>query len=174
MDNTNCDLRPGLRERFVFSQHQYCSNSFWKYFTENLFIVWPYEFRDCYKRNFETGKLSISTEFKTRIADLSSWTMCPDFFQRFPDLYTDIPANRSIPKQLYVNASATCQKFPSQNNYSIEEAEQRLEILANQRGAEQEDSFREYTDENWVENLSQLGSNSEKATFEENLELCLL
>ncbi|CAO2652698.1 Nn.00g021090.m01.CDS01 [Neocucurbitaria sp. VM-36] len=88
---------PGLRERFVFSQHRYCSNDFWYYFTNNFRITWPFEFRDCYNRNRSNGKLSIGAEFKACISDIKSWTMSTDFFGRFPELHGDIPAFRSIP-----------------------------------------------------------------------------
>lgn len=91
---------PGLRERFVFSQHRYCSNDFWYYFTTNFRITWPYEFRDCYNRNRSTGKFSIGADFKACISDIKSWTMTNDFFGRFPELHGDIPAFRSIPMSL--------------------------------------------------------------------------
>lgn len=93
-------LRPGLRERFIFSQHRYCSNTFWDKFTNNFRISWPFEFRDCYNVNLETGKLSVAAEFKSRIADLGAWTMSHGFFERFPELYGDIPAFQTIPRVL--------------------------------------------------------------------------
>ncbi|KAF7553562.1 hypothetical protein G7Z17_g3529 [Cylindrodendrum hubeiense] len=83
---------PGVRERFVFSQHQYCSNSFWKIFVECFRISWPFEFRDCYKRNTRTGRYSISPEFMDCIWDINSWTMTADFFGTFPEMYSDIPS----------------------------------------------------------------------------------
>ncbi|KAM5344181.1 hypothetical protein ACJ41O_012718 [Fusarium nematophilum] len=45
---------PGVRERFVFSQHQYCTNLFWDLFQANLKILWPYDFRDTYMQNAHT------------------------------------------------------------------------------------------------------------------------
>ncbi|KAH6889800.1 hypothetical protein B0T10DRAFT_538112 [Thelonectria olida] len=84
---------PGVRERFVFSQHQYCSNFFWKVFVECFRISWPFEFRDCYKRNIMTGRYSVSPEFTDCIWDINSWTMTVDFFGHFPEMYSDIPSS---------------------------------------------------------------------------------
>ncbi|KPM38718.1 hypothetical protein AK830_g7848 [Neonectria ditissima] len=89
---------PGVRERFVFSQHQYCSNSFWKIFVNCFKISWPFEFRDCYKRNTRTGNYSISPEFMDCIWDINSWTMTADFFGTFPEMYSDIPSFLEVPR----------------------------------------------------------------------------
>ncbi|KAL0935610.1 bZIP transcription factor [Colletotrichum truncatum] len=91
---------PGVRERFVFSQHQYCSNLFWKVFADSFRIMWPFEFRDCYRRNVETGRYCMSPEFEQRIQNINSWTMSTDFFNHFPEMYSDIPVYQEIPKPL--------------------------------------------------------------------------
>lgn len=91
------ETRPGVRERFVFAQHQYCSNSFWRVFADSFRILWPYEFRDCYKTSTETGLYSLSHEFETRINEIGSWTMAPDFFHRYPEMYADIPSFNTVP-----------------------------------------------------------------------------
>ncbi|KAK1846882.1 bZIP transcription factor [Colletotrichum chrysophilum] len=91
---------PGVRERFVFAQHQYCSNLFWKVFANSFRIMWPFEFRDCYRRNVETGRYTVSPEFQDRIRDINSWTMSADFFSHFPEMYADIPAYQEIPRSL--------------------------------------------------------------------------
>ncbi|KAJ3549812.1 hypothetical protein NM208_g315 [Fusarium decemcellulare] len=81
---------PGLRERFVFFQHQYCANLFWHLFLPNLRVRWPFDFRDTYMQNAETGRFHLSPPFKQCIGELGSWTMAPDFFKQFPELYDDI------------------------------------------------------------------------------------
>lgn len=91
---------PGLRERFVFSEHRYCSNIFWKLFTPNLRVQWPYEFRDCYTKNIETGLYCISASFHERISDIRHWTMGIDMFKQYPELYGDIPADNHIPASI--------------------------------------------------------------------------
>ncbi|KAF6803872.1 bZIP transcription factor [Colletotrichum sojae] len=91
---------PGVRERFVFSQHQYCSNLFWKVFAEGFRIAWPFEFHDCYRRNVVTGRYSVAPEFDERIADINSWTMSADFFGHFPEMYADIPPYQEVARSL--------------------------------------------------------------------------
>ncbi|KAF2757769.1 hypothetical protein EJ05DRAFT_400697 [Pseudovirgaria hyperparasitica] len=91
---------PGVRERFVFSEHNYCGNIFWQLFNKNLRILWPYEFRDCYTKNVQTGELQFSLDFRRRLEDINVWAMGSDFFERFPELRSDIPQWNSIPKQV--------------------------------------------------------------------------
>ncbi|EEU39039.1 uncharacterized protein NECHADRAFT_81644 [Fusarium vanettenii 77-13-4] len=81
---------PGLRERFVFFQHQYCANLFWYLFLSNFKILWPFDFRDTYMQNSETGQFHLSPHFKQCMGDLSSWTIGQGFFEQFPELYADI------------------------------------------------------------------------------------
>ncbi|EXJ83315.1 hypothetical protein A1O1_06934 [Capronia coronata CBS 617.96] len=91
---------PGLRERFIFNEHDYCGNEFWHAFRENLRILWPYEFRDCYTCEVETGLYKLSPMFDQRLVDIRSWTMDSDFFRRFPELSSDIPAFNKIPQSV--------------------------------------------------------------------------
>lgn len=88
---------PGLRERFIFGEHNYCDNEFWKLFCTSLRILWPFEFRDCYTREIETGLYKISPHFDERLYDIKTWTMGPDIFQRFPELYSDMPSFNTVP-----------------------------------------------------------------------------
>ncbi|RSL42600.1 hypothetical protein CEP53_012102 [Fusarium sp. AF-6] len=81
---------PGLRERFVFFQHQYCANLFWYMLLSNFKFLWPFDFRDTYMQNSETGQFYLSPQFKRCMGDLGSWTMGQGFFEQFPDLYADI------------------------------------------------------------------------------------
>ncbi|KEF56570.1 uncharacterized protein A1O9_06758 [Exophiala aquamarina CBS 119918] len=91
---------PGLRERFIFGEHDYCGNEFWHLFNKSLRVLWPYEFRDCYTREIETGLYKVSPHFDERLRDIKSWTMGPDIFQRFPELYCDIPSFNTIPANI--------------------------------------------------------------------------
>lgn len=70
---------------------------FWDLFRGNFKIMWPYDFRDTYMHNSETGRYHLSPLFEERIRDISAWTMCPDFFVQFPELYGDIPTYLSVP-----------------------------------------------------------------------------
>jgi hypothetical protein len=92
--------RPGLRERFIFSQHDYCGNMFWYRFVKDVRILWQYEVRDCYTRNVTTNEYNMSHGFTNRISDLNSWSMGPDFFQSYPELRADIPAQSKLAPSL--------------------------------------------------------------------------
>lgn len=87
---------PGVRERFIFNEHDYCDNEFWRLFSKSIRILWPYEFRDCYTREIETGLYKVSPVFDQRLTDIKCWTMGPDIFHRFPELYSDMPAFSTI------------------------------------------------------------------------------
>lgn len=94
---------PGLRERFVFFQHRFCGNVFWHLFCNSLRISWPYEFRDCYTRNLETGEYKISPGFDLRVNDINCWTMRPDISTRWPELSADFPRSLDqLPLQISV------------------------------------------------------------------------
>ncbi|RMZ85707.1 hypothetical protein DV737_g451, partial [Chaetothyriales sp. CBS 132003] len=82
---------PGLRERFVFYQHHYCSNIYWRLFTSCLTINWPYDFRDCFVQRWDSGIFEISPLFRECIGNIYNWQMTGDIFARFPELRSDIP-----------------------------------------------------------------------------------
>ncbi|KAF4990277.1 hypothetical protein FGRMN_8585 [Fusarium graminum] len=88
---------PGLRERLIFSQHNYCSNIFWHLLQSNLKILWQEGFQETFYHNAHSGKYQISPRFEQRIRDINAWTMSTDFFERFPELNEDIPAYMGIP-----------------------------------------------------------------------------
>ncbi|KAH6975132.1 hypothetical protein BKA56DRAFT_524444 [Ilyonectria sp. MPI-CAGE-AT-0026] len=91
---------PGIRERFVFYQHSYCGNIFWHLFSQSLRLRWPYEFRDTYSMNTETGQFVMSDAFKKRIKDINVWAMKSQMFDQWPEFYCDIPAFDSLPMSL--------------------------------------------------------------------------
>ncbi|KAH6985120.1 hypothetical protein EDB80DRAFT_624655 [Ilyonectria destructans] len=81
---------PGVRERLVFSEHEYCTNAFWRSAFSNANVAWPFDFRDAYVRNSVTGKLYLSPCFRQCIQDLSNWAMAPEFLNQYPELRDDI------------------------------------------------------------------------------------
>jgi hypothetical protein len=120
MQQTSLTLhRPGLRERFVFYQHRYCGNLFWKLFCSSLRILWPFEFRDCYSRNLETGQYEISASFDERIGDINAWTMSGDIFKRWPEFYSDIPAYNHIPGSVQDSAARNPVPPPPASTHSL-------------------------------------------------------
>ncbi|RGP77165.1 hypothetical protein FLONG3_4680 [Fusarium longipes] len=91
---------PGLRERLIFSQHQYCTNTFWDLLQSNFKILWSETFQDTFFHNAQTGKYHISPMFEQRIRDINAWTMSTDFFTHFPELTEDIPTFMGIPPSM--------------------------------------------------------------------------
>ncbi|KAF2092834.1 hypothetical protein NA57DRAFT_81983 [Rhizodiscina lignyota] len=91
---------PGLRERLIFAEQQYCTDFFWELFSSKCLFLWPFELRDCYSRDTLTSQYHYSPSFLERIADIKAWSMDSDFFQPFPELYSDIPVRGSIPQSL--------------------------------------------------------------------------
>ncbi|CAK7218090.1 hypothetical protein SBRCBS47491_003389 [Sporothrix bragantina] len=77
---------PGVRNRFIFSQHRYCSNRFWELFVNGFRIAWPYALRDCYKKNMHTGRYSLSSDFHRHTRDIRCWTMSADFLNEYPEI----------------------------------------------------------------------------------------
>lgn len=91
---------PGLRERFIFQQHNYCSNLFWQLFSTSFEMAWPYDFRDCFAQRWDTGAYQLTPLFADCLSDISRWTMRQDIFVKFPDLRCDIPASMTSPRPI--------------------------------------------------------------------------
>ncbi|ETS81743.1 hypothetical protein PFICI_06745 [Pestalotiopsis fici W106-1] len=113
---------PGLRERFVFQQHRYCSNMFWQLFCSSLHILWPFEFRDCYFRNTDTNEYKVSPAFDERIKDINVWTMSGDIFKMWPEFLSDMPRfNRGPGRELTSNLSNINRMLNSEMRGSAED-----------------------------------------------------
>lgn len=92
---------PGLRQRFVDAPHRYCSNDFWRLFTSGFRIKWPFQLQDCFSHNKFAKTYTLDPSFIERLHDLRSWTLGQEFFRRFPELYSVVPAGDSIPQQIW-------------------------------------------------------------------------
>jgi hypothetical protein len=82
---------PGLRERFVFNPHRYCSEKNWNMFWQCFRFNWEYDFRDAYIRNRQTGLYQFSTPFLERLRDLQCFRMLQSYLDEFPEFQEDIP-----------------------------------------------------------------------------------
>ncbi|PIB01682.1 hypothetical protein CB0940_02237 [Cercospora beticola] len=92
---------PQFRLRFVGDEHLYCGNGFFRMYQDEMRLLWPFEFRDCYTHDLETGLYKPSMLFDQRINNINCWTMGPDFFEKFPELSGVIPTNlRSVPQSM--------------------------------------------------------------------------
>ncbi|RMZ81076.1 hypothetical protein DV738_g2395, partial [Chaetothyriales sp. CBS 135597] len=89
--------RPGLRERFIFSQHRYCTNLFWQLFRSSIRLSLAFNLADCYNVDPDTGRYVLSPAFDLCLRDINVWRMTHDFFIQFPELSEDIPVSGSIP-----------------------------------------------------------------------------
>ncbi|KAL1602323.1 hypothetical protein SLS60_005738 [Paraconiothyrium brasiliense] len=131
---------PHFRQRFIFDEHAYCGNGFFRMYQYEMRLLWPFEFRDCYTHDLETGLFKISHLFDERINNINCWTMGPDFFKRFPELSGAIPGSiRQIPKslppatnqtesQLVLQYRPTSPKeMQTANNTIVEEEEEELQ-----------------------------------------------
>ncbi|KAF5608262.1 uncharacterized protein FSUBG_4798 [Fusarium subglutinans] len=81
---------PGVRERMVFSEHEYCSGSFWRGAYSSTRLIWPLRLSDAYVLNSVTGKFHFSPSFRMFIRDLRNWTVSPEFLKQYPELHNDI------------------------------------------------------------------------------------
>ncbi|OAL30747.1 hypothetical protein AYO22_01367 [Fonsecaea multimorphosa] len=91
---------PGIRERFVYHYHKYCSNRFWSLLAQHFRFVWPYDLRDCYVHNRSTNRYQLSDLFKRHLNELTSFTFDKDMFGNYPEFDSDIPKYMKIPQTL--------------------------------------------------------------------------
>ncbi|OAG40233.1 hypothetical protein AYO21_05516 [Fonsecaea monophora] len=91
---------PGIRERFVYHYHKYCSNRFWALLAQHFRFVWPYDLRDCYVHNRSTNRYQLSDLFRRHLNDLTSFTFDKDMFGNYPEFDCDIPKYMKIPTSL--------------------------------------------------------------------------
>ncbi|KAK1585653.1 uncharacterized protein LY79DRAFT_634736 [Colletotrichum navitas] len=127
---------PGLRERFVFGQHAYCNNQFWQLFASNIHVLWPFEFRDAYKKCVVTGQYQLSPMFEQKIRDLNIWTVGHDLFARFPELIADIPVTQSIGQSLTPVATSLVLQQASLSQLKEHEERLLLEHAAEERSTQ--------------------------------------
>jgi hypothetical protein len=92
--------RPGLRELIRLSPSRYACNKFWLLFIASFRIIWPYEFRDCYRRNVHNNIYDISPTFKNKLTDIRTWAANVDLFMQYPELRQVIQCVDSIPISL--------------------------------------------------------------------------
>lgn len=82
---------PFFREHFVFKHGNICKNAFSRMFNMSFRFLWPFEVRDAYTRNTETGLLSFPSAFSERMADVRCWAMARDFVTAYPEFEGDVP-----------------------------------------------------------------------------------
>jgi hypothetical protein len=91
-----------MREHLVFNHKKYCNNTFSNDYGLAFRFLWPFEVRDTYLKNRETGLYQFSADFTERANDLRCWSMKSEFLTKYPEFQGDVPifdpAPRAMPK----------------------------------------------------------------------------
>ncbi|OQV10423.1 hypothetical protein CLAIMM_14424 [Cladophialophora immunda] len=94
----DCYVWPGFRERLSIC-HDYYTDVF-LHATHTMFrFLWPYDFKEAFKLNVQTGLCHLSPRFLASMHDIRCWTMNSDFFQSWPDFRGDVPVSNPEPAQ---------------------------------------------------------------------------
>lgn len=88
-----------MREHLVFNHKKYCNNIFSTDYGNGFRFLWPFELRDAYLKNRETGFYQFSADFINRTNDLRCYTMKADFLAKYPEFQGDIPIFEPAPRK---------------------------------------------------------------------------
>lgn len=128
-------LRPGFREHLVFDHRKYHNNTFSNDYGVSIRFLWPYELRDTYLINRQTGLFQFSADFIERADDLRCYTMKSQFLTKYPEFQGDVPVFDPAPRmmpQLGNNKAIFCH-FPvpkgSLEESRVEEVEETRRIM---------------------------------------------
>ena len=119
----------------------------------------------------ETRALSISPDFKNRLADLGAWTMRPDFFERFSDLCSDIPQSGSLPKQL--QASVDLGKRYHDYLQQAYGSSKKSRLVSSNKSCKGHESLR-CSGDDWFGDLVQLETDPRHSAFDHSDSPCQL
>lgn len=91
-------LRPGFRERLVFSNCEILTDRFFRYFASCFRLSWPHSISNAYQVDPGNALYSFSEAFSLHLADISKWKMSKTFFSLFPTLEEDMTSeNATLP-----------------------------------------------------------------------------
>lgn len=87
---------PTLRDRLVQNHHEIFKNGdLSRCYSEYLRFDWPFAFEDAFFYDEREGQHYPSPLFERYHRDLKYWTVDPKFYQRFPEMRSDIEGDRS-------------------------------------------------------------------------------
>jgi hypothetical protein len=90
----NVHLRPGLRDRLVFSHKRYTiTGDFSAAFCENLHFHWPFSNDEIMIFDPASQTFMLSPLFQEYAFDLKNWTMKEGFFEKYREMRYDIPSS---------------------------------------------------------------------------------
>lgn len=83
-------LRPAFRERLVSTQSPRLDDRFWYYFAKCFRFDWPFDISCAFASDAGSGKLRFSPVFNAYAYDINKFSMDPEFFHVFPEVYNDM------------------------------------------------------------------------------------
>ena len=92
---------PGLRTKMLLSPLKFATNEFMNALRNHVKFTWNSDLRDMYTRDPCTGLYRYSDLVNARVNDMRYHTMGRDFFERFPELRTDIPCQAGLLRSLF-------------------------------------------------------------------------
>ncbi|KAB8078778.1 hypothetical protein BDV29DRAFT_129628 [Aspergillus leporis] len=82
---------PEVRDRLIINHAYYLGKcDFFSCTQEYLFSNWPYGIRDCFVLD-DQSTYRPSQAFIQHVNSLTNWSMCPAFFERYPEFIGIIP-----------------------------------------------------------------------------------
>jgi hypothetical protein len=86
---------PTLRDRLVHKHDEiFQTIDFSKCYSEYLRFDWPFSFEDAFFFDDKAGMHYPSPLFERYHRDLKYWSVDPQFYQKFPEMMTDIEGDR--------------------------------------------------------------------------------
>jgi uncharacterized protein YfbU (UPF0304 family) len=95
---------PTLRDRLVQNHEEIFQNGdLSKCYSEYVRFDWPFSFEDAFFYDERQGTHYPSPLFERYHRDLKYWTVDPKFYERFPEMITDIEGDRRRFSEVEVN-----------------------------------------------------------------------
>jgi hypothetical protein len=86
---------PTLRDRLIHKHNEiFQTIDFSKCYSEYLRFDWPFSFEDAFFFDEKAGAHYPSPLFERYHRDLKYWSVDPQFYQRFPEIMTDIEGDK--------------------------------------------------------------------------------
>jgi hypothetical protein len=82
---------PGFRERLLRSPLKFARDDFNDAIQTHLHVPWNRDPHETYIKDPDTGLFRYSDALKEFVQDLRTYSVAPEFFERFPELRADIP-----------------------------------------------------------------------------------
>jgi hypothetical protein len=111
--------RPEMRNHILLQPSQYLPDEFADLFSKNVRFLWPGSLQDLSVLNTATGMHEFSELFNSSFRNRGCWTLCIDFFIRYPELIGIIPIYNPIPRSLSLNISQETSAMVAEENLGV-------------------------------------------------------